>query len=158
MKKLVFMCVVLIAFLLSHISVKAQHIDYKKDIERIGTKLSEKHPDPYNRPYIYKNEPSVLKKINPVNIVFGATIYIYQNVFSRHISSRCLYTPSCSEFSKDAIREFGIVKGTFLSADRINRCSFFAAMDLKNRRLDPKTQQYPDPVSRYKKVKKYDGS
>jgi uncharacterized protein len=157
MKRSLFRGVMIIAVLLLNISIKAQQPDFKSDIEAINKKLSEKIPDPYKRPYIYKDEPSVIKRINPVNIIFGTSLYVYQNVFSKHIASGCLYTPSCSEFSKDAIREFGILKGTFLSADRVNRCNLYSAIDLKSHRKDPKTNRYPDPAARYIKVNKHDG-
>jgi putative membrane protein insertion efficiency factor len=139
------------------ITSHAQQINFKSDIIIINKKLSEKHPDPYRRPYIYKDEPSLIKKINPVNIIFGTTLYIYQNIISRQISADCLYTPSCSEFSKDAIREYGVLKGAILSVDRLNRCNILSVMDLKNHRLDPATNRYPDPAVRYKKVKNHDG-
>jgi uncharacterized protein len=146
---------VLIVFSMG-ISTFAQQIDFKPDIVIINKKLSEKLTDPYKRPYIYKDEPSVIKKINPVNLLFGGTLYVYQNVISRHISANCLYNPSCSEFSKDAIREYGVLKGAILSVDRVNRCNILSVMDLKNHRLDPATNRYPDPASRYKKVKNHD--
>jgi putative component of membrane protein insertase Oxa1/YidC/SpoIIIJ protein YidD len=148
--------VVLIVFSLG-ISIYAQQIDFKSDLLIINKQLSEKLPDPYKRPYIYKNEPSLIKKINPVNILFGTTLYVYQNVFSRQLSAKCLYTPSCSEFSKDAIRKYGLLKGAILSVDRVNRCGKIPSIDLKNYRKDPGTNRYPDPASRYKREKKHDG-
>ena len=158
MKRSVFRGLVIMTVLLLNISIKAQQIDFKSDIEMINKRLSEKLPDPYRRPYIYKDEPSAIKKINPVNILFGTILFVYQNVLSKHISAHCLYTPSCSEFSKDAIREYGVLKGAILSVDRINRCNIFSAMDLKNHRLDPTTNRYSDPPARYKKVKNHDGN
>jgi putative membrane protein insertion efficiency factor len=147
----------LLMFLLMGIGASAQQYDFKHDLEIINKKLSEEHADPYRRPYIYKNEPSLIKKLNPVNIVFGTSLYVYQNIFSRQISANCLYTPSCSEFSKDAIREYGALKGAILSVDRLKRCNVLAAMDLNNHSKDPVTNRYPDPASRYKKVKNHDG-
>jgi uncharacterized protein len=158
MKRSLSSLLVIIPVLLLNSSIKAQPADYKSDIVTINKKLSELPPDPYKRPYIYKDEPSLIKKINPVNLIFGTSLYVYQNVISKHISSSCLYTPSCSDFSKDAIREFGVLKGTFLSADRVNRCNLFSAIDLKNHKLDSVTKRYPDPAARYKKVKNHDGN
>jgi putative membrane protein insertion efficiency factor len=125
---------------------------FRSDIEHINSQLSQIQPDPYKRPYIYKNEPSLIKKINPAGIVYGGSLYIYQNVLSKHISADCLFTPSCSEFSKQAIREYGLLKGIMLSIDRVNRCNRIAAQDLKHYPVDPKTNRYPDPVSRYRKA------
>ena len=144
--------VVVVIFLLGD-SIKAQQIDFITDLNTINKKLSEKRPDPHKRPYIYKDEPSLIKKINPVNILFGGTLYVYQNVISKQISSGCLYTPSCSEFSKNAIRDYGLLKGVILSADRVYRCNGYAATDLGDKRREPRINRYPDPVSKYKTVR-----
>jgi putative component of membrane protein insertase Oxa1/YidC/SpoIIIJ protein YidD len=136
------------------INCYAQHIEFKTDLEIINKKLSEKVPDPYRRPYIYKDETSVLKKINPANILFGGALFVYQNILSKQISAGCLYTPSCSEFSKNAISEYGLVKGIILSDDRLHRCNSIVARDLKKHKRDPLTNRYPDPVSRYKSLKR----
>ena len=136
------------------ISSYGQHIDFMSDLEIIDIKLSEKVPDPYRRPYIYQNEESALKKINPVNILFAGTLFIYQNLLSKQISSGCLYTPSCSEFSKEAVREYGLVKGIILADDRLHRCNSIVARDLKKQKPDPTTNRYPDAVSKYKSIKR----
>ena len=34
----------------------------------------------------------------------------------------CRYLPTCSEYSIEALREFGLAKGTFLSLKRILSC------------------------------------
>lgn len=154
MKRYAGMVIVVLVIILLGNTIIAQQIDFKTDLNIINKKLSEKLPDPYKRPYIYKDEPSLIKKINPVNIVFGGTLYVYQNVISKQISSGCLYTPSCSEFSKNAIREYGLMKGVILSADRVYRCNSYAAGDLGDKRRDPETNRYPDPVSKYKRVRK----
>jgi len=132
----------------------AQHIDFITDLGIINKKLSEKVPDPYKRPYLYKDEASVLKKLNPVNFLFGGALFVYQNVLSKQLSTGCLYTPGCSEFSKEAIREYGLVKGIILSDDRVHRCNSYVAGDLKKYKRDTITNRYPDPVSRYKRLKR----
>jgi hypothetical protein len=35
----------------------------------------------------------------------------------------CVYSPSCSDFSKNCIEEYGFLKGIALSSDRLCRCS-----------------------------------
>ncbi|MEI6049849.1 MAG: membrane protein insertion efficiency factor YidD [Bacteroidota bacterium] len=134
------------------ICTSAQKSMFKSDIEYINTQLSLIKPDPYKRPYIYQNEQSLIKKINPVGLVFGVSLYVYQNVLSKHISADCLFTPGCSEFSKQAIQECGLLKGTILTIDRVNRCNRIAAQDLKHYQTDTKTKRFPDPVSRYRKA------
>jgi putative membrane protein insertion efficiency factor len=135
----------------------AQKSMFKADIEHINVQLSQTHSDPFKRPYIYRNEAPLIKKINPLGLLFGGTLYVYQNILSKHISAGCLFTPSCSEFSKQAINEEGLLKGTILTCDRVNRCNRIAAQDLKYYSIDPKTRRYPDPVSRYRKASTHNG-
>ncbi|MDO9341299.1 MAG: membrane protein insertion efficiency factor YidD [Bacteroidales bacterium] len=139
------------------ISISAQESRFKLDIEYINVQLSQAQTDPFKRPFIYRDETSLIKKINPVGLVFGGTLYIYQNVLSKHISADCLFTPSCSEFSKQAVKEDGLIKGTLLTIDRVNRCNRIAAQDLKHYSIDQKTRRYPDPVSRHIKASKHNG-
>ena len=152
MQKSVNRSLFIIFILVSGVNSLAQTNQFERDIESINKLSSKIQPDPYRRPYIYNDEPSLLKKINPVNIIFGGALYVYQNVLSKHISADCLFTPSCSEFSKQAIKEYGLLKGIILSVDRVNRCNRIAGQDLKHYDIDKNTNRYPDPVSRYKKA------
>lgn len=36
---------------------------------------------------------------------------------------RCKYTPSCSRYAVDAVREYGLVRGAILAAWRLLRCN-----------------------------------
>ena len=36
---------------------------------------------------------------------------------------RCKYHPSCSQYALDALREFGLVRGTLLAMWRLLRCN-----------------------------------
>jgi uncharacterized protein len=146
----------IILFFLCGLSCSCQIVQFKSDIEHINKVLSLNQPDPFKRQYIYKNDPSLIKKINPVNLLVGGTLYFYQNVLSKHISADCLYSPSCSEFSKQAIREDGLIKGLLLSIDRVNRCNRIAGQDLKYSGVDKKSNRFSDPVSRYNKESNHD--
>jgi len=140
---------IIISFLLSISSfIYGQDSLFISDIENIRVSLFLTNHESARRPYIYKDEP-LIKKLNPVGWVFGGTLYFYQNVLSKHISADCLFSPSCSDYSKEAIKETGLIKGTLLTIDRLSRCNRIAAHDLKNYTLDPISHRYLDPVSRH---------
>jgi putative component of membrane protein insertase Oxa1/YidC/SpoIIIJ protein YidD len=63
-------------------------------------------------------------------------MYVYQAYFSAQFSSSCLYSPGCSEMSRHLIQEFGIMKGIFLSADRLSRCNRLAAAQIHPLRIN----------------------
>ena len=49
-------------------------------------------------------------------------IRIYQLTLSYFIGRRCRFFPSCSEYTKLAIKKYGLIKGLFLGIKRILRC------------------------------------
>jgi len=138
-------------------SLSAQKDGIISHMEHIQIHLSKEQVSSYKRPYIYKDEPSMIKKINPVNLFFGGSLYFYQNVLSKHISADCLYMPSCSEYSKQAIRKSGLFHGVILTIDRLNRCNIISAQDLKHYHKNEMTNRYPDPVSRHLKEYRHNG-
>ena len=103
------------------------------------------------RAYIYSPEDKLAKKINPINMAFGGLLYVYQNTLSQQFSATCLYQPSCSEFSKKSIHEYGLLKGLFLSADRVSRCNRIAATGIHPLRIE--NNKVSDPVTFYKSFK-----
>lgn len=40
--------------------------------------------------------------------------------------SCCIYTPTCSQYSIEALEKYGALKGTFMTIKRILRCNPFA--------------------------------
>ena len=48
-------------------------------------------------------------------------IKIYQ-YFSKFTPSVCRFTPTCSEYTKQAIIKYGVLKGGWLGVKRICRC------------------------------------
>ena len=49
-------------------------------------------------------------------------IKFYQFFISPILGQNCRYLPTCSEYSIQSIKKFGIFKGTFLSLKRISKC------------------------------------
>ena len=46
----------------------------------------------------------------------------YKYLISPIFGNSCRYLPTCSEYSIDALKEFGIFKGLFMSIKRILSC------------------------------------
>jgi putative component of membrane protein insertase Oxa1/YidC/SpoIIIJ protein YidD len=78
--------------------------------------------------YVFKDR-NVFIKYNPLSLVFGGALYFYQAAISPQIMQGCIFSPSCSNFSKQCIHRFGIIKGIALSTDRLTRCTRLAAID-----------------------------
>tara|TARA_X000000368_G_C22720376_1_gene575072 strand:+ start:96 stop:347 length:252 start_codon:yes stop_codon:yes gene_type:complete len=49
-------------------------------------------------------------------------IKVYQYLISPLFGNSCRYLPTCSEFSIDSLKEFGLSKGIFMSVKRILSC------------------------------------
>ena len=46
----------------------------------------------------------------------------YKFIISPLLRPSCRYLPTCSEYSIEALKEFGLIKGTFISLKRIFSC------------------------------------
>ena len=46
----------------------------------------------------------------------------YQFLISPLLGNSCRYMPTCSEYSIEVLKEFGVMKGIFLSLKRILSC------------------------------------
>ena len=49
-------------------------------------------------------------------------IKLYQIIISPLLGNNCRYQPTCSQYSVQALKEWGIFYGLFLSLKRIVRC------------------------------------
>ena len=50
----------------------------------------------------------------------------YQKFISPYFAPRCKYYPTCSQYSIDAIREYGSFRGIAMTAWRLVRCNPFS--------------------------------
>lgn len=142
-----------LAFLMSLLFIQktnAQTFSVLTDLDKIETEKLSQHIKQNHRPYIYKNEPASFKTLNPVTLTYGGLIYLYQNSISQHFSADCLYHPTCSDFSKQCVHEYGIIKGGLLTFDRLCRCNRIAGADIRPSEVNPKTNHYHDPIQKYK--------
>lgn len=60
--------------------------------------------------------------------VIAGLITLYQRTLSpdhgilRVFGGACRFTPTCSEYTKEAVLRFGALKGLYMGAKRIGRC------------------------------------
>jgi len=57
--------------------------------------------------------------------IFIFLIKLYRTFISPLFPSSCRFTPTCSEYSIEAIKKYGVIKGGWLSVKRISRCHPF---------------------------------
>jgi len=128
----------------------AQSIDLSADLLLVDSVSKQQAQHSEKRSYIFKNQPKTFRNCNPVSLIYGGTLYVYQNFVSQHFSADCLYDPTCSDFSKQAVKEYGLLKGGLLSFDRLSRCNRIAATGLNPTMMNKKTHRFSDSVKRYK--------
>lgn len=102
-----------------------------------------------NRKVLQTQQHNVLAKYNPVALVLKGTMFVYQHVISPQLSRGCPYEITCSNFSKLSIREYGVVKGVFLSADRILRCNRIGILDVHPLDFNNRNGKISDPPNKY---------
>jgi putative membrane protein insertion efficiency factor len=52
-----------------------------------------------------------------------ALVYAYRFTIGPFTGGRCKYHPSCSQYAIDALRKYGLVKGSALAGWRLLRCN-----------------------------------
>jgi len=66
----------------------------------------------------------ILKAISDVTVwLLVLPITFYQRCISRYTPPSCRFTPTCSEYAKQALRKHGPIKGMALAIWRILRCN-----------------------------------
>jgi putative membrane protein insertion efficiency factor len=55
--------------------------------------------------------------------LFLLPLHLYRRVISPLMRPHCRYSPSCSEYALDAVREYGVIRGAVLAAWRVMRCN-----------------------------------
>jgi len=53
-------------------------------------------------------------------------IKLYQNTVSRVLPDVCRFQPTCSHYAVEAIKKYGLTRGSWLAAKRIARCNPFS--------------------------------
>lgn len=57
-------------------------------------------------------------------VIFPLVLFIrgYQLIISPILGSNCRFMPTCSEYAMESFKEYGLIKGTYLSIKRIGKC------------------------------------
>jgi hypothetical protein len=88
----------------------------------------------------------LLKKINNVfALIFILPIMVYKYFISVLLPPACKFYPTCSVYAIEALKKYGVIKGSYLSIIRIIRCS-----PLSYGGFDP----VPDSFSFYRRIKR----
>ena len=83
--------------------------------------------------------------MNIITQILIKLIKVYKFLISPLLGQSCRYLPTCSEYSIEALKEFGLVKGSFMSLKRILSCHPFKFLG---------GNSGFDPVKKEMKVKK----
>ncbi|EFK96278.1 conserved hypothetical protein [sediment metagenome] len=97
---------------------------------------------------------SRIAKYNPVTLTFSSLMFIYQKVISPQISADCLFSPTCSEFSRQLIIKYGF-PGFFFTADRLMRCHRISATTFNPVSIDETDMKIHEDVSLYSLRKQF---
>lgn len=131
--------------------------NYAADIARVRTKnfqginKRKQYSRAGNNTKILKGrQKSFIAQYNPLTAVLKGSMYVYQELLSPQLSRSCPYEITCSNFSKQSIQYFGVVKGVFLSADRILRCNRIGLLDVPPLSFSGEAGSISDSPDQYK--------
>jgi len=65
-------------------------------------------------------------------------IRVYRLFLSPLIGRQCRYLPTCSEYTEDAVRRYGLWRGSWMGLARLQRCGPFGASG-----YDPVPETFP---------------
>jgi len=131
----------------------SQNIQYDITLIKNKYNTSDSSDDYYRNSFVNNTETlkfkhkNFISRYNPFSLSATAMMFLYQHVISPQFSRLCLYERTCSNFSKTAIKEFGLVKGIFLSADRIMRCNISAIQDIHIDHFDSEGYAIDEPAN-----------
>jgi len=106
------------------------------DLELIKEHVYDNKQSKRNVKFGITNSNNIIAKYNPISLIFGGLMFTYQKYISQQTNSNCPYSPSCSEYGKQLIKKYGVVKGIPCAADRLLRCNP-SSVSLLRWKVDP---------------------
>ena len=79
---------------------------------------------------------------NEAKFIFSLLFVFYKDVFSSQDVDSCVFTPSCSVYAVESVKQNGVIYGFMDAFDRLTRCNPAP----KEFPKDPTTHKYYDPV------------
>ncbi|MCK5821510.1 MAG: membrane protein insertion efficiency factor YidD [Bacteroidales bacterium] len=142
----------LLFFLVLTISLSGQ--SFQEDFTLVFDKVQEKSHDAHaghkHLPvFLLSDHPSALVRFNPFTLAFGGLLWGYQTMISPQLSATCIYSPSCSAYSKNLLQEYGILRGVIFTADRISRCNRLALYDYPPWEIDFQIHKVREQIDYY---------
>ncbi len=102
------------------------------DLQLIATKQGHNHQEQQK----IRKKVKFTQAVNPVYWVYKGGLAVYQKHISPQLSTHCIYETSCSRFSRKLIDEHGLVKGLFLTCDRLSKCNRITLAETSRLRLN----------------------
>ena len=57
-----------------------------------------------------------------MNRIALLAIRLYQRAISPYLPTACRYSPTCSHYTHEAVRRYGVIKGCWIGLMRLARC------------------------------------
>jgi uncharacterized protein len=80
---------------------------------------------------------------NEIQFVFSGLFLFYKTFISSQDMQRCTFTPSCSEYAIQAVKQEGVIIGILNAFDRLSRCNGLSPEEYN---IDEQTHKFKDPL------------
>jgi len=60
--------------------------------------------------------------MNPMQRLLIGLIRIYQVALSPFVGNQCRFTPTCSQYAREAVERHGAMRGAWMAIKRVSRC------------------------------------
>lgn len=74
--------------------------------------------------------------LSPGSRVLIGLIRVYQRLISPLLGPHCRFTPTCSQYGIEALRRFGVIKGSWLTMKRVLNATLYTLVVTIPSRLD----------------------
>jgi uncharacterized protein len=59
-------------------------------------------------------------------IILKILVFYKKHISSIGVGSQCRFIPTCSEYTYDAVKKYGVLKGLWLGFKRVLKCNRFS--------------------------------